>query len=146
MDRRTAAGRPHLHVVGEEQADGRVSGQGQPRACVLVVQNEIFPDTLLLERIAKHGFRIAGPFNRAFKASDWLETETPDVAMLDIALWDGASFDLAYELQARNVPFLFYTSWRDIEQIPFDLRERPFLEKPDHGALVPRLLSKLMEG
>jgi two-component SAPR family response regulator len=123
-----------------------VSSECQPPACVLVVQNELFPDTALSDMIARHDFEVVGPFNRAFKAIEWLERDTPEVAILDVALWDGDSFDLAYELQARDVPFLFYTSWTDIEQIPPELRELPFLEKPDHAVLIPRLLSRLIAG
>jgi DNA-binding response OmpR family regulator len=96
--------------------------------------------------IARAGFDIVGPFNRVSQALDWIENDHPDAAVLDIALWDGVSFDLAGELQRRKVPFLFYTSWDSLEVIPLELRDMPFLEKPIHLVLVAKLLSKMITG
>ena len=115
----------------------------QPR--VLVLQRDLLPNLPLVASIARAGFNVVGPFNRVSQALDWIESNRPDAAVLDITLWDGASFDLvADELQRRKVPFLFYTSWDDLEAIPLGLREMPFLEKPIHLVLVAKLLSKMI--
>jgi hypothetical protein len=55
------------------------------------------------------------------------------------------AFDLATELLRRNIPFLFYTSWGDMELIPDRLREMPLLEKPTHFVLVAKLLSRMIK-
>jgi two-component SAPR family response regulator len=126
---------------------GPVATEGsgtQPR--VLVLQRELLPNLPLVASIARAGFDIVGPFNRVSQALDWIENDHPDAAVLDIALWDGVSFDLAGELQRRKVPFLFYTSWDSLEVIPLELRDMPFLEKPIHLVLVAKLLSKMITG
>jgi hypothetical protein len=114
----------------------------QPR--VLVLQRDLLPNLPLVASIARAGLNVVGPFNRVSQALDWIETNRPDAAVLDIALWDGASFDLADELHRGKVPFLFYTSWDDLAAIPLELREMPFLEKPIHFVLVAKLLSKML--
>lgn len=110
---------------------------------VLLVQNDLWPDGMLSASLEEGGIRVAGPFNKVCEASEWLRSNTPLAAVLDVALWDGASFDLAHELRRRNVPFLFFTCWTDTEQIPCELREMTFLKKPTQTALVTRLVSQL---
>ncbi|WP_048709671.1 response regulator [Microvirga massiliensis] len=109
-----------------------------------MLQRELLPNLPLVASLARLGLDVAGPFNRVSQARTWIESNRPDAAVLDIALWDGTSFDLADELQRREVPFLFYTSWDDLAAIPLELREMPFLEKPVHLALVAKLLSKMI--
>ena len=113
------------------------------RPWVLLVQNDLWPDGVLPAMLETEGFRVAGPFSEACQASDWLSGHAPVAAVLDVALWDGASFDLAHELGRREVPFFFFTSWTDVEQIPPELREVTFLEKPKHGARVAKLVVNL---
>ena len=95
---------------------------------------------------ARHGFDIGGPFNKLAHAFTWLEIEIPDAAILDIALLDGVSFDLALELRRKNIPVIFYSSWREIFPVPDELKGVPFLEKPVHSVLVPMLLSSVIVG
>jgi two-component SAPR family response regulator len=114
------------------------------RPRVLVLQRELLPNLSLMTSIARVGFDVVGPFNKVSQVRNWMENDQPEAAVLDIALWDGISFDLASELLRRKIPFLFYTSWNDTELIPIELREMPFLEKPIHLVLVARLLSKMI--
>jgi two-component SAPR family response regulator len=115
----------------------------QPR--VVVLQRELLPNLSLMTSIARTGIDVIGLFNKVSQARNWMENDRPDAAVLDIALWDGISFDLASELLRRKIPFLFYTSWNDTELIPIELREMPFLEKPIHLVLVASLLSKMIK-
>jgi DNA-binding response OmpR family regulator len=101
---------------------------------------------MLSASLANAGFKVAGPFNEGSQASEWLRVHTPVAAVLDVALWDGAAFDLAHELCRRDVPFLFYTGWTDREQIPLELREVIYLKKPIPAARVTRLVVKLASG
>ncbi|WP_048708483.1 hypothetical protein [Microvirga massiliensis] len=109
-----------------------------------MLQRELLPDLPLVASIARAGFDVVGPFNRVSQAVSWMENDLPDAAVLDIALRDGHSFDLAGELYRRNIPLLFYTSWDDLELIPIGFRELPFLEKPIHRVLVAKLLSRMI--
>jgi hypothetical protein len=131
-------------AAGDQGSATIEESSAQPR--VLVLQRELLPDLPLVASLARAGLDVIGPFNRVSQARTWIESNRPAAAVLDIALWDGTSFDLAGEFQRREVPFLFYTSWDDPEAIPLELREMPFLEKPIHFALVARLLSKMVAG
>jgi hypothetical protein len=137
-------GLPSKVAVGDQGSATIDESSRQPR--VLVLQRELLPNLPLLASIARAGFDVVGPFNQVSQARTWIESNRPAAAVLDIALWDDTSFDLAGDLQRRTVPFLFYTSWDDLELIPLALREMPFLEKPIHFALVARLLSKMITG
>jgi hypothetical protein len=121
-----------------------MSNPSASRPRVLILQNSLYPDIELTRKIASHGFDIGGPFSKLRQASSWIENELPDAAILDIALPDGVSFDVARELRLRRIPVIFYTSWKEIYPIPIELRDVPFLEKPVHGVLIPKLLSKMM--
>jgi DNA-binding response OmpR family regulator len=110
--------------------------------CVLIVQTDPFPEPLAVA-MGGNGFEVAGPFSKIAETAAWMGTNTPDAAILDVALQDGASFDLARELQRKGVPFLFHTSWENIDQIPLDLREAPFVEKPAKAVLMLKLLSRM---
>jgi DNA-binding NarL/FixJ family response regulator len=123
-----------------------MSNRSHSPLCVLVLQNDLSPDLALAASLRRHGYSIAGPFHEIAPAAEWMRTNTPAAAILDVALWDDVSFDLAHELRRRNVPFLFYSAWDDPDQIPIELRDIPFLEKPDHFVLVPRLISKFLNG
>ncbi len=135
-----------MTVTGIGGSHGATASDGmraQPR--VLVLQTELLPNLPLIASVARAGFDIVGPFNRVSHASECIENDPPDAAILDIALRDGISFNLARELLRRKIPFLFYTSWGDMELIPPELRERPLLEKPMHFILVAKLLSRMIE-
>jgi hypothetical protein len=116
------------------------------RPCILILQNNIYPEAELVREVTRHGFDIGGPFNKLAHAFTWLETEIPDAAILDIALLDGVSSDLARELHRKNIPMMFYSAWREIYPIPAELENVPFLEKPVHSVLLPTLLSNIIVG
>jgi hypothetical protein len=137
------SGSPSKTAAGDHGPVATEGSRSQPR--VLVLQRELLPDLPLVASIARAGLEVVGPFNKVSEAFDWIANDRPDAAVLDIALWDGVSFDLAGELHRRKIPFLFYTSWDDTELIPIELREMPFLEKPIHLVLVARLLSKMIK-
>jgi two-component SAPR family response regulator len=130
------------HAADRGAAATEVS-RAQPR--VIVLQTELLPNLPLVASIARAGFEVVGPFNRISQALKCLEGDPPDAAILDIALRDGVSFNLARELLRRKIPFLFYTSWGDMELIPHQLRDMPLLEKPMHFVLVAKLLSRMIQ-
>jgi DNA-binding response OmpR family regulator len=126
-----------------EILQGAEAPNDQARPCVLLVQADPAPGLAIL--IEHDGYEVAGPFDSLSQASDWLDADTPDAAILDITVHDGACFDLARDLRRRGVPFLFYTTWDDIEQIPVEFREDGFLQRPDHAILIPKLLARMVQ-
>jgi DNA-binding response OmpR family regulator len=88
------------------------------------------------------GYRVAGPFNTRAKALAWLESETPDLAVLDTMLKDGPCHDLTAELTRRDVPFVIYSGvlreWNTVSEF----MNAVWVEKP---AAFSTLLHALMD-
>ena len=64
-----------------------------------------------------------------------------DVALIDINLGHGLSFDFARTLQARGIRFVFLTGY-DAEMLPDDLAGSTYLSKPADG---PRIVATLAQ-
>ena len=105
--------------------------------CVLVVEDEYYLAKDVRQTLKAEGAEIMGPFPRLEEAMAALVDRTPHCAILDVNLGQGASFDLADELRARGVPFLFFTGY-DREVIPSRFADVPRLEKPVDA---PRLVT-----
>jgi DNA-binding NtrC family response regulator len=129
-------------TAGDYGAAANDTSWPQPR--VLVLQRELLPNLSLMTSITRAGLDVVGPFTRVSQARTWIESNRPDAAVLDVALWDGLAFDLAGVLIRRGIPLLFYTSWTDTSLIPVELRTMPFLEKPVHLVLVAKLLTRMI--
>jgi DNA-binding response OmpR family regulator len=131
--------------------DARHAGWGQvvssrfhTRSCVLLLQSELLAGVALATQIKEQGYEVAGPYTRLSRAQQWLDTHTPQATILDVALADGTSFGLARLLTERGIPVLFYSAFDAFEQMPVEVRELPFLEKPTHQAILMRLLPRLI--
>ncbi|WP_291138150.1 hypothetical protein [Erythrobacter sp.] len=86
------------------------------------------------------GAEVVGPTARADEVHDLIRSNAIDVAMLDINLGEGASFEVARSMHERRIPFLFLTGY-DVSIIPEDLSAKARLEKPvDQERLVARLV------
>jgi DNA-binding NtrC family response regulator len=116
---------------------------GPSRPCVLTLQSDPSPDLAAL--VASQGYEVVGPFDSLSQARDWLDSDTPEAAILDLTLRDGGCSDLAREFRQRGVPFLFYTAWDDFEQIPVELCDDIFVERPHHLDLTPGLLARMVQ-
>jgi len=61
------------------------------------------------------------------------------LAILDIDVTNGKTFDVAAELKSRGVPFIFVSA-SNKEQVPEELRHAPFIPKPFDDAEIKRHL------
>lgn len=79
------------------------------------------------------------------QALAFIETQTFDVAMLDMNLNGVKSHPVADALAARGVPFLFSTGYsgRDMRD---GYRDRPVLKKPFHDMELGQVLRRLIGG
>lgn len=108
---------------------------------ILIVEDEYFQAREVSVTLSRAGAQVVGPTGRAEDVPKLLEEGPVDLAMLDINLGNGASFDIARRMQEEKVPFLFLTGY-DVSIIPEDLSEPPRLEKPvDQERLIERLAS-----
>lgn len=94
--------------------------------------------------LEENGFGIAGPFPTNKQALRWLENGTPDLALLDVMLADGHCFTLARELKHHGVPFVIYSALPPGENVPAELRDVPWLEKPVRREVVVKTLEDLL--
>ena len=73
-----------------------------------------------------------------------IEAGNIDAATLDIRLFGGFSFPLAYALRQRGVPFLFLTS-HGHEHLPPDLRDERLIDKPFNPAYLVRAVQETFD-
>jgi CheY-like chemotaxis protein len=99
------------------------------RARVLVLEDEVLFAETLVGLLQDGGYAAAGPARSVAGAMDILAAEQVDAALLDIRLFQEMSYDVAYALKDRAIPFVFVTACRPL-QLPRDLRSSPLVEKP----------------
>jgi DNA-binding response OmpR family regulator len=96
---------------------------------VLVVDDEALLAMQTEMLLADGGFRVIGPAATVAEAIRLAETESPDVAILDVNLAGEKVFPVADLLTAVKIPFLFLSGHsRNI--LPAAYRNSVFLEKP----------------
>ena len=102
---------------------------------VLVVEDEAIIGLALSELVEDEGCAVCGPFTRSDQAIAWLEAgETADVAIVDHILRDGPCTDLVRVLNARGIPFVIYSGNTRRSDMPVELQQATWLEKPGRYA------------
>ncbi len=96
----------------------------------MIVEDQALIGMSLEAYLEDAGFEVAGPFLTCADALEWLEHNTPEVAVLDVSLRDGSSLPIAHALKGRNTPFAVYTGLPFTAGLPEELRGVPWLEKP----------------
>lgn len=77
-------------------------------------------------------------------ALDYLTTEVPAVAVLDINLGDRNSFPVADRLVALGVPFLFASGYGEQASLPPEHRSRAVIQKPYTLENLARALAEIL--
>ena len=91
---------------GQAAPDPRPDGR-----LVLVVEDEFLIAMDLELLLRRHGWRVLGPAATVNEALRLLQSETPDVALLDINLRGEPVAPVAAELRARGVPFVLASAY-----------------------------------
>jgi DNA-binding response OmpR family regulator len=97
---------------------------------VLILEDEVLIGINLQDELQDAGYEVAGPFTTCAAALQWLETATPDVAILDTALKDGPCREIALELSNRAVPFLIYSGYEEDQELLGEAHHVTWIEKP----------------
>jgi DNA-binding response OmpR family regulator len=109
----------------------------------LIVEDQALIGMSLEAYLEDAGYDVIGPFMRRAQALAWLETDTPELAVLDVMLPDGSSVDLARELRKRGVPFAIYSGLKPATDTP-EFQGVPWLEKPMSRVALKEVLARLL--
>lgn len=120
-----------VHHATVEYVDHKPWAVLRKATVVMVLQNERFYADFVEQMLAALGFAVAGAFCRCKDSEEWLETQNPDVAVIDAEVQDGRCREIARMLHARGVPFVVYSTMPIIDR-PSDrtLERGIFLKKP----------------
>lgn len=113
----------------------------QPRC--MIVEDQALIGMSLEASLEEMGFRIEGPFMSNAQALHWLESDTPDVALLDFMIKDGTSLEVARALKSRSIPFAIYSGLPPRADCPPELRDVPWLEKPASREMIAAMLGEI---
>ncbi len=79
--------------------------------------------------VSELAYDVAAVVPRLEDAMRLLDSDTFDIAMLDVHLNGKTVFPFAAELQTREIPFLFATAYGP-RGIPPEFQQHPVLQKP----------------
>ena len=129
---RSTAFRMHGHLAIFPTRQLWAGAMGHPQAIsrsrILLVQSNAIIGLDLADELEAKGYEVAGPFT--FDAAlAWLETDAPDLAVLDGDLRSGICVDLARDLRAHGVPILIFSSYEQKHALP-EFHYLPWLSTP----------------
>ena len=117
----------------------------QLEGCSVLVLEDQMAMALDLERLLRENGAISvSTVGTAAAALEVLETDPPDVAILDIDLDDGTSIAVADALVERGIPFVFAGNEIDLALVPAHHREAPVVAKPYAGEAVAAMLKEVL--
>jgi CheY-like chemotaxis protein len=108
-------------------ADHSSLGLMAPR--VLVVEDEMTVAMLIEDMVSELAYEVAAVVPRLEDAMRLLDSDSFDLAMLDVHLNGKTVFPFASELEQREIPFLFATAY-GARGIPAEFRHHLVLQKP----------------
>jgi len=80
---------------------------------VMIAEDEPLIAWMLEDTLSGMGLEVLGPFATVAEASFSALSDTPQLAVLDVDLADGAVYPLADQLHARQIPLIFHTANTD---------------------------------
>ncbi len=84
---------------------------------VLVAEDEMIVAFDLCNTVEEAGFVVEGPHGDIASATQAFKNSKPDLAILDVNLTDGQTFDLAEMLIAQNVPVIFHSGHFSADEV-----------------------------
>ena len=96
---------------------------------ILIIEDDYYQAEDTRDYITMAGGAIVSCWGTPPNLDELLMSQRVDVALLDINLGVKQSFDLARELSAKDIPFVFLTGY-DSDILPKDLSEARLISKP----------------
>lgn len=96
---------------------------------ILVAEDDFLQSDGIVSSIVASGGTVVGPAYTLPEAQQLIAADGFHIAIVDIDLGDGASFDLARNLQSQGLPFIFATG-HDCRNVPPAFENIRCLEKP----------------
>src|ERR1700721_668959 len=100
-----------------------------PPPRVLVVEDEMAVAMLIEDMVSELAYEVAAVVPRLEDAMRLVDSDSFDLAMLDVHLNGKTLFPFAAALEERDIPFLFATAYGP-RGIPEEFRQSPVLQKP----------------
>lgn len=113
------------------------------RSRVLVVEDEWLPAIGLCDTLSAIGFKVVGPASTVHEALGLLETEQPDIALLDENLAGTQVTPVAEMLKRHHIPFAIVSGYSRPRTNDKVLLEAPRVEKPASAATILDLLDRI---
>jgi hypothetical protein len=86
--------------------DSKFERQPRARPITLIVESDRFAAKSVEGTVAAAGFSVGASFPDCLSAEKWLNTHSPDAAIIEVKLQDKACVKLAKKLAVREIPFL----------------------------------------
>jgi CheY-like chemotaxis protein len=99
------------------------------KAMILVVEDEALIAMDLQALLEEAGYRVLGPANSSAAALALLDSDEPDVALLDVNLGRSDVFVVANVLAERKTEVIFLTG-HTVQKLPPAHRHLPLVAKP----------------
>ena len=109
---------------------------------VLVVEDEMTVAMLIEDMVSELAYEVTAVVPRLEDAMRLLDSDSFDLAMLDVHLNGKTVYPFAAELQARGIPFLFATAY-GARGLPEEFRGYLVLQKPFGPVELRRALIEL---
>jgi DNA-binding NtrC family response regulator len=111
----------------------------------MIVEDQALIGMSLEASLEEAGFSVEGPFMSNAQALSWLESDVPDIALLDVMIKDGTSIEIARALKMRGIPFAIYSGLPPKKGGPPELQDVPWLEKPVSRETLAATLTGLIQ-
>ena len=119
------------------------TGVKVPLQSVLVVEDEYLVALVLATDLEEAGYGVVGPYFKVETALEAIESQSFDVALLDINLNGQLVYPVADILSRRKIPFIFLTGYA-ARDIPEPYRSCRRVAKPINWDVVLGEIKKIL--
>lgn len=111
---------------------------------ILVAEDELVTAFDLCDTFEEAGYEVEGPHAGISSAILACQKEKPDLALIDIELADGLSYELAQKLLEDNVPVILHSERADAPEIAARFPGATMLAKPCPPAKLLQTVSRVL--